>query len=289
MQGSTETPDNTSTLWKSVGGRNWVESQRLMDHLFKPIEVLLAKAVERQLPQRVLDIGCGTGGTTRTISRYMRPEGRVAGVDISEVMIEAARQGMETRHKEKESAEKDKVAPEFICADAATYDFCEGSYDMLVSRFGIMFFDDPVNAFQNLRRAADRDALGLFVTWRSPQENPFMTAAARAAKSIVKLPQYVPDAPGQFAFADRDRVVKILEAAQWHHISIEPLDFECSFPETELIGYFTRLGPLGRVFPDLDEATQAKLITVVREAFEPFVFGDTVTFNAACWQIKARA
>lgn len=299
MKGSTETPDNPSTLWKSVGGRNWVESQRLMDHLFKPIEVLLAEAVECLSPQRVLDIGCGTGGTTRTISRYMRAEGRVTGVDISEIMIEAARQGTERRHKERdrveeervegEAREKENLAPEFICADAANYDFCEGRYDMLVSRFGIMFFDDPVKAFQNLRRAAARDAHGLFVVWRSPQENPFMTAAAHAAKSIVALPQYVPDAPGQFAFADPQRVENILEAAQWHHISIEPLDFECSFPETSLISYFTRLGPLGRVFPDLDETTQARLIPVVREAFEPFVSGDTVTFNAACWQIRARA
>lgn len=282
MNGSTETPDNPSTLWKSVAGRNWVESQRLIDHLFKPIEGLLAKAVECQSPQRVLDIGCGTGGTTRAISRYTRSEGQATGVDISEVMIEAARQGTE-----KNGAEK--VGVEFICADAQTFDFGEGRYDMLVSRFGIMFFEDPIKAFQNLRRAASTDAPGLFVAWRFPQENPFMTAAARAAKSIVTLPQQAPDAPGQFAFADAKRVESILDSAGWNHISIEPLDFECTFPESELVGYFTRLGPLGRVFPDLDEKTKARLITVVRDAFEPFVFGDTVKFNAACWQIKARA
>ncbi|MBQ23963.1 class I SAM-dependent methyltransferase [Alcanivorax sp.] len=282
MNGSTETPDNPSTLWKSVGGRNWVESQRLIDHLFKPIEGLLAKAVECQSPQRVLDIGCGTGGTTRAISRYTRSEGQATGVDISEVMIEAARQAMKKNGAEKAGAE-------FICADAQTFDFGESQYDMLVSRFGIMFFEDPIKAFQNLRRAAAKDAPGLFVAWRSPQENPFMTAAARAAKSMVTLPQQAPDAPGQFAFADAKRVESILDSAGWNHISIEPLDFECTFPESKLVGYFTRLGPLGRVFPDLDEKTQARLITVVRDAFEPFVFGDTVKFNAACWQIKARA
>ena len=177
MNRSTETPDNPSTLWKSVGGRNWVESQRLIDHLFKPIEGLLAEAVECQSPQRVLDIGCGTGGTTRAISRYTRGEGQATGVDISEVMIEAARHGTE-----KNGAEKAGV--EFICADAETHDFGESRYDMLVSRFGIMFFDDPIKAFQNLRRAATTDAPGLFVAWRSPQETPFMTAAARALSLI---------------------------------------------------------------------------------------------------------
>jgi len=230
MNGSTETPDNPSTLWKSVGGRNWVESQRLIDHLFKPIEGLLAKAVECQSPQRVLDIGCGTGGTTRAISCYTRSEGLATGVDISEVMIEAARQGTEKNGAEKAGAE-------FICADAETYAFGESRYDMLVSRFGIMFFEDPIKAFQNLRRAAATDAPGLFVAWRSPQENPFMTAAARAAKSMVTLPQQAPDAPGQFAFADHKRVESILDSAGWNYISIEPLDFKCTFPESELVGY----------------------------------------------------
>ncbi len=282
------TPDipreHPSTLWKTVGGRNWVASQQLIDHLFKPIEVLLAEAVKGPSSRRVLDIGCGTGGTTRAIHRHTQSGGYATGVDVSEVMIEAAQQGV----KQDGAGQADSAA-EFLCADAAHHDFEDGVFDMLVSRFGIMFFEDSVQAFQNLRRAASKDAKGLFFTWRSPKENPFMTTAGRAAKAIVSLPPQDPDAPGQFAFADAKRVEGILDAAGWHSINIEPLDFECAFPESELVSYFTRLGPLGRVLPDLDNKTQAQLITVVRDAFEPFVFGDTVKFNAACWQIEARA
>jgi len=277
-------PEDPSALWKTVGGRNWVASQQLVDHLFQPIEVLLAEAVQAQSPRRVLDIGCGTGGTTRTIHRHTQEGGYATGVDVAEVMIDAARQG-----GEQDGADKEGLGPGFLCADAARYDFQEGLFDMLVSRFGVMFFEDPVRAFQNLRRAASKEATALFFSWRSPKETPFMTTAGRAAKSIVTLPQQDRNAPGQFAFADPQRVESILESAGWHNISIEPLDFECAFPETELVNFFTRIGPLGRILPGLDENTQAQLITVVREAFEPFVFGDTVKFNAACWQIKAKA
>ncbi|KZX85770.1 SAM-dependent methyltransferase, partial [Alcanivorax sp. HI0013] len=231
-----------------MGGRHWVESRDLIDHLFKPIEALLVDAVKCQSPHRVLDIGCGAGTSTRAISRHISPGGCATGVDISDIMIEAAQQGAGGDGVGEESAGEANASTAFICADASTYDFDEGSFQMLISRFGIMFFDDPIRAFQNLRRAAARDARALFVAWRSREENPFMTTAARAASPMVTLPEPHPDAPGQFAFADRHRVEAILDAAGWNNIRVVPLDIECTFPVSELVGFFTRLGPLGRVF-----------------------------------------
>jgi hypothetical protein len=161
---------------------------------------------------------------------------------------------------------------------------------MIVSRFGTMFFDDSVHAFANLRRAATSGARLHTIVWRSPADNPFMVAAEKAAAPFLpQMPARNPDAPGQFAFADRNRVYSILEKAGWSNIAIEPLDVACTLPERELNDYITRLGPLGRVLPQLDDAQRTKIVAAVRSAFEPFVHGAEVRFTAACWTVSARA
>jgi hypothetical protein len=161
---------------------------------------------------------------------------------------------------------------------------------MIVSRFGVMFFDDSVRAFTNLRRAAASGAAPHAIVWRGAADNPFMTTAERAAAPFLpQLPSRKPDEPGQFAFADRDRVYSILEKSGWSQIDIRPLDVECTLPARELKDYITRLGPLGRVLPQLDERTRAKVLETVRAGFEPFVHGDEVRFTAACWTVAARA
>jgi hypothetical protein len=117
-----------------------------------------------------------------------------------------------------------------------------------------------------------------------------MTTAERAAAPLLpNLPPREPDAPGQFAFSEPERVQRILEAAGWSEIDIRPIDVPCAFPETELVSYFTRLGPLGRVLHELDEPTRQAVILAVRRAFEPHVHGSEVRFSAACWLLAARA
>lgn len=279
MTSFVEKPEDPTLLWKSTGGRNWVQSQQLIDHLFEPIERLLVDAVECKSPMQVLDIGCGTGGTTHAVSHHTANGGRATGIDISQIMVDAAQATMKGNSR----------AIEFICADAETYIFEPAQFQMIMSRFGIMFFENPVRAFENLRRAATSDANGLFITWRAPSENPFMTTAGAAAKQVIALPDHDPDAPGQFAFSHPEYVEGILSSAGWRDIRIEPLDFECTFATSELVGFFTRLGPLGRIFSTLDGDTKTELVQVVSAAFDPFVIGDQVKFTAACWQIKTRA
>ena len=146
---------------------------------------------------RVLDVGCGTGSTTLAVARRLGAKGRCIGIDISEPMIAAARA----------RAEREGTPASFIRADAQTHAFEPASFDMIISRFGVMFFDDSVRAFANLRRAAKQTPSLRFIAWRSAAENPFMTTAERAAAPLLpNLPARRPDAPGQFAFADRDRV-----------------------------------------------------------------------------------
>ncbi len=267
-------------LWNDTAGRAWVETQETLDAVLAPFERLLVEAVAASKARRVLDVGCGTGSTTLAIARHLGPNGSAVGVDISEPMIALAKQ----------RAGREKAPPRFICADAQTHAFEPASFDLITSRFGVMFFDDPTRAFQNLRRATANGGRLEVIAWRSAADNPFMTTAERAAAPFLpQLPPRKPDEPGQFAFADRDRVHAILEKSGWSDIDIQPLDVTCTVPERELETYFTRLGPLGRVLPQLDGRERARVIKTVRAAFDPFVHGTEVRFTAACWRVAARA
>jgi SAM-dependent methyltransferase len=269
-----------TALWNGRAGRAWVDAQPLLDRLLQPFEDELVGALDLDRKQRLLDIGCGTGSTTLAAARLLGAQGDCVGVDISAPMIATAR----------ERAAQQSSTARFVCADAQTHAFEPDNFDTLISRFGVMFFDDPVQAFGNLRRAARTGATLRFICWRDAAENPFMTTAERAAAPLLPdLPARRPDAPGQFAFADRERVASILQVSGWTDIEIRPLDVECVLPESELIGYFTRLGPVGAMLQEADDATRARIIGAVRPAFDPFVQGEEVRFVAACWVVVARA
>jgi SAM-dependent methyltransferase len=266
------TDTTQETLWNGAAGRAWVEAQALLDQVLRPLEQPLVDAVAGE---RVLDVGCGTGATTRAVARRI---GACTGIDISEPMIAAAR----------ERARRDDVPARFIRADAQTHDFAPERFDTVISRFGVMFFDDPVSAFANLRSTADGALCCL--TWRDAAENPFMTTAERAARPLLPdLPAREPDAPGQFAFADREHVAGILRASGWAGIDLQPVDVECMLPEHQLVPYIARFGPVGRMLADADETTRAAVVETARAAFDPFVHGAEVRFTAACWMVTARA
>jgi len=273
--------DNEQTkLWNGLAGHAWVEAQGSLDQMLKPFEDLLVDAVSAGSAGRVLDVGCGTGSTTLAVARLLAAKGRCTGIDISDPMITAARV----------RAEREGTPASFIRADAQTHVFEPAGFDMFISRFGVMFFDDPVRAFANLRRAARDDARLRFVAWRSAAENPFMTTAERAAAPLLpKLPARRPGAPGQFAFADQHRVHGILEESGWAGIDIQPIDVACTLPEKDLLPYLNRLGPVGLMLHEADDRTRAQVIDTVRAAFDPYVREAEVRFTAACWMVGARA
>jgi ubiquinone/menaquinone biosynthesis C-methylase UbiE len=241
---------------------------------------VLVEHIAKRKAQRVLDVGCGTGSTTLGAARQLGPKGAVVGVDISEPMIALAKQ----------RARSESSPARFICADAQTYAFDEQSFDLVISRFGVMFFDDSLRAFANLRRATAKGGELKAIVWRGPADNPFMTTAERAAAPFFpEMPARKADEPGQFAFADRSRVYSILEKSGWSDIDIDPLDVACTLPKRDLERYITRLGPLGRVMPQLDEPTRSRIVAAVLAAFEPYVHGTEVRFTGACWMVGARS
>lgn len=272
--------DEQIDIWNGRSGNAWVDLQPVLDRAFQAIEELLVASVPVGSPCRVLDVGCGTGATTLAVAGRLGVGGRALGVDLSPPMTEAARA----------RAERAGSLASFVCADAQTYAFEAASFDVILSRFGVMFFDDPTEAFANLRRAARADGELCFVVWRSPEENPFMTTAERAAAPLLSnIPARKPHAPGQFAFADAGRVRTILEQSGWGGIEIDAIDVACALPESELGRYVTRFGPLGRVLHEVPEGERAPLVEAVRRAFDPYVHGAEVRFDAACWRVRARA
>ena len=271
--------DEQAALWNGPSGQSWVEAQELLDEMFAPFEDLLVEVAAAKPRTRVLDVGCGTGSTTLAVKRRLGPDSECVGVDISLPMLELARA----------RATREQLLIDFICANAEQHAFDRGSFDLIVSRFGVMFFNDSIRAFENLRRSARANADLCVIAWRSVAENPFMTAAERAVAAFLPgLAARDLDGPGQFRFAESNRVRQILEHSGWKEVDIRPIDVECRFPEAELMGYVTRLGPLARALRESDEGTKARALAAVRPAFDAYVHGDMVRFMAACWKISAR-
>jgi SAM-dependent methyltransferase len=279
-QKSEDAGEQQARMWNGPSGRAWVDAQEALDQAFLPFEEVLTSAVTAAAPAAVLDVGCGTGSTTLAVARVLGTRGHSTGVDISAPMLALARA----------RAERAGVPATFIEANAQTHAFAKASVDLVISRFGVMFFDDPVRAFANLRGAVRLGGLLRCVAWRGPADNPFMTTAERAGAPLLpQLPPRQPDGPGQFAFADRDRVRRLLRESGWKDIDVQPLDRECTFPEGELVRYFTRLGPVGAFLREADEPTRQRVVETVRPAFDPYVVGTDVRFNAACWLVSAAA
>lgn len=272
--------DEQSAIWNGAAGEAWATEQDLLDTMFRPLEDRLMEAISQVGPTALLDVGCGTGATTLAAAFLRGDQGSCTGVDVSIPMLKLARARAAAEHS----------CAKFTLADAQTFAFERQTFDMIVSRFGVMFFADPVAAFRNLRRASRPHAHMSLLVWRSAEENPFMTTSENAAALLLDTVPTRTDGPGQFAFADRDRVQAILEQSGWTEIAITPVDAPCTFPASDLERFFTRLGPLGRVLGEVsDPALRALIVDRVSEAFEPYVFGKEVRFTSSCWIISARA
>jgi SAM-dependent methyltransferase len=273
-------PPSQAQAWNGASGRAWVDAQTVLDAMFQPFEDHLVEAARALSARDVLDIGCGTGSTTLAIARALGDAGRCVGIDVSTPMIARAEQ--RAKHADTHAR--------FVCADAERFPFAPARFDLLVSRFGVMFFADPVRAFANLRQAAREGGALHAIAWRGAADNPFMTTAERAAAALLPaLPARVPGAPGQFAFADAAHVRRVLADSGWSDIAIASLDVACSLPEAMLGSYVTRMGPVGLALQDADAATRAVVEDTLRGAFAPYVQGAQACFNAACWRITARA
>lgn len=275
----TPVPPTQHALWNGPAGDAWVQAQALLDGMFDGFVPVLADPLADTPDAHVLDVGCGTGALCLAIADRLGPAGRSSGVDISAPMIAVARERARAAGK----------PITFTVADAEQHAFAPASLDRIVSRFGVMFFNDPVRAFANLRGALRSGGRLHAIAWRAPDDNPFMTTAERAASPLLRLPARAEGGPGQFAFADPDKVRAILQASGWNGIEITALDVECRIARDQLPTYVSLLGPVGQALraDDLAPAVRTRILHAVVDAFAPFIHADEVVFNAACWSIRA--
>lgn len=274
------TPERDMAVYWDRAGRVWVEHQALLDRLMAPIAEAVVDAAGPVAGERVLDVGCGSGATTFAAAWRTGPSGRAVGVDISPALVELAR---------RRAGELGIEGVDFVLADAQTHAFAT-PFDAIVSRFGVMFFPDPVAAFANLRRAIKPGGTLAFAAWRAPEENPLALVPLQAAAPFLPgIPKFEKDAPGRFAFADPDRVRTILADSGWRSIEIAPLDTVNSLTFDELLTMSLRVGPLNPILKDADEGTRERVRAAVTRALEPHAREGVAEMTSACWRVTASA
>ena len=278
MKSKAELAAEQAAYWNGPGGQGWLASyhQRIERSIADLGKDLLAAAAVRP-GEHVIDVGCGMGGTTAELARAVGPTGHVLGVDISEPLVEAAR-----------SHRVDNAT--FVVGDAVTYPFKAATYDLVFSRFGVMFFADPVAAFKNLRHALKPAGRLVFLCWRTSQENPWGLVPLRAAAPFLPpLARPGPEDPGQYSFGDRARVERILKEAGFGTPSIEPLDRPIWMGSTaaEVAANIGRFGPLARAFIDAGPEAVEKAKAAVAEVLAPHQGPHGVMLPGACWLVRA--
>ena len=261
--------------WNGEAGHTWANAQDRLDALLAPISDAVVSLADPQAGERVIDIGCGCGATSLALAQS---GAHVWGVDISEPMLARAQQRAE---------HLDNVR--FSVSDASTEPYA-AEHDLLFSRFGVMFFEDPYAAFAHLKTALADNGRLVFACWQAPGLNPWMALAGRAIQPFLPEAEPVdPKAPGPFAFADDSYLRDILQQAGYHEIAITPAQFELRLADDldQAIAALSEVGPLARGLAQLDEATQAKAIHAAREAIAPYLSDNGLWLGSAVWLVRA--
>ncbi|SCW56437.1 MULTISPECIES: class I SAM-dependent methyltransferase [unclassified Pseudomonas] len=272
--------------WNGQSGEYWAANQVRLDAMFAVFGQAAIEAAAPAMGERVLDIGCGAGASSLALASRVGTGGHVLGVDISEPLIGRARA----------LAPQDTPA-QFRVADASSVELPEGAFDILFSRFGVMFFDDPTGAFAHMRHALLPGGRVAFVCWRGVAENDWVRLPMAAIKDIVPLPAPPgPEAPGPFSFGDRGRLTRILTRAGFTDITIAPFDAAIPFGEggtrdaaiDDAVKMAFEGGPLSLVLADQSDDIRARAWAAVRAVFAGLPGERSVMMDGAAWIVMAR-
>src|ERR1700738_3724110 len=269
--------------WNGPGGQRWTDRQQSQDTLLAPVSDILIDRAKAKAGERIVDVGCGCGATTIALAQKIGPAGHVLGIDISAPMLARARQLVPPG-----------LPVDFVLADATVYPFVSASFDLLASRFGVMFFVEPALSFANLRRALRPSGRLAFACWRDPRDNPFFMAPLQAVyKHAPKLPQLGPEDPGPFSFASEARVHRILGEAGFSGIEMQPcnlaLDLAVGRGLDGAVEGALEIGPAARALAEQPPDVRAAATNSIREALAPFARGQAVPLPASIWIATAAA
>jgi SAM-dependent methyltransferase len=268
--------------WNGPAGQRWVKWQEIWDRVLQPVaDVLVAKAAPRR-GEIVIDIGCGCGATTFMMAERVMPTGHVLGVDVSAPMLAQAKRRLAAG-----------MPIDFVLADATDYAFAPQAADLLVSRFGVMFFAETVRAFANLRAALRPDGRLAFACFRTPTENLWGTMPLQAAyRHVPPLPKPGPEDPGPFSFADPERVRRILAGAGFVEIVLTPVDLAFDIAADAgleaAVESVLEIGPTSRAIQDQPPEVIAAVAQSLREVLLPYRQENKVLLPAAIWLATAR-
>jgi SAM-dependent methyltransferase len=261
-------------FWNGEAGTKWAHGQDRLDAMLAAFSSELLRHADIRKGEHVLDVGCGCGGSSVEISKLSAV---VTGVDISRPMLERAR-----------IRSRDIT---FLEADASVLHFSP-TFDVVVSRFGVMFFADPIAAFTNLRSALKPTGRLVFVCWRDWRENEWVRIPISAVRPhLPQQPSPNPDEPGPFAFADLARVRRILTQAGFDQISIMPFDAPMSLGSTldDAISHIQDFGPVSRMLSTATQSEKASATNALHQALAPFSEKTPLTLNGAVWIVTAKA
>ena len=270
--------------WNGKVGETWARMQERMDRALTPVTAALLSLAAPQPGEDALDIGCGSGETTLALAGAVGDDGNATGVDISEPLLARARQRAQDMLSD----------ADFINADAATH-HDEIGYDLIVSRFGVMFFDDPAAAFANIRALAAPGGRLCFACWQPPVENGWATFPLTALAALLPTQALSdPHAPGPFAFADPERVHAILAGAGWSDIVFHAVPFtmvigEGDEPVAAAVVFNLRIGPAARAIRDAGRDIEPAARNILATALAGFAVDGVIGLPGAVWLVSARA
>lgn len=272
-------------FWNSAQGQKWVTHQRQMDTLLDPVLQAVLDLADLKPGAQVLDVGCGSGASSAAAAQRVGPEGRVLGVDISRPMLDAAKA---------QAAASDLQNLDFVEADASQADLGQDIFDALISRFGVMFFADPIAAFRHISQALKPGAHLAFACWGRIDANPWFTAPAQAAKAVLGPPEKSdPDAPGPFSMRDIDKLKQTLTAAGLSDIEVTPTDILLTPPGDlhDVTALSCKIGPAARTLAyfSAGEAEEQAVIARLGNAFEVYRTPEGVRIPAEINMVSARA
>ena len=267
--------------WNGAMGAQWAANEARTERGLAPVlEALLQWSAPTQ-GMRIVDVGCGAGGTTLALANAISPTGEVIGLDVSAVILDAAR----TRLADTRNARLE-------LADALTWTLDGPPADLLFSRFGVMFFGNPVAAFANLRRALKPAGRFAFAAWAALEDNPWINLPLQAALTVIPPPPPAdPEEPGQFAFGNPARVPRILHDAGYSPVRHRAFDFTMRYPSDDLArtaAGLTNMGQLARILRDRPDDERSRAADAVATALAPLVKDNWITLPARVWLFDAR-